>query len=105
MGDDPQGIADFAITGKNVLSIRPFNSNQWNNIQQDARNHGYMLKYTGTNPEKATVANTGDAPRLGYNMRGDKLEGMAEGETGPKFTGYWKGKNKGKPGNKMVGDA
>ena len=78
VGDDPQGIADFAITGKNVLSIHPFNSNQWNNIQQDARNHGYMLKYTGTNPEKATVANTGDAPRLGYNMRGDKLEGVAE---------------------------
>ena len=73
VGDDPQGIADFAITGKNVLSIRPFNANQWNNIQQDARNHGYMLKYTGTNPEKAKVANTGDAPRLGYNMRGDKL--------------------------------
>ena len=26
-------------------------------------------------------------------------------ETGPKFTGYWKGKDKGKPGKKMVGDA
>jgi hypothetical protein len=33
----------------------------------------------------------------------DSNEGMAEGETGPKFTGYWKGTNKGKPGNKMVG--
>lgn len=28
---------------------------------------------------------------------------LREGETGPKFTGYWKGKDKGKPGNKMVG--
>lgn len=27
------------------------------------------------------------------------------GETGPKFTGYWKGTDKGKPGKKMVGDA
>ena len=26
-------------------------------------------------------------------------------ETGPKFTGYWKGKDKKKPGKKMVGDA
>jgi len=26
-------------------------------------------------------------------------------ETGPKFTGYYKGKDKGKPGKKMVGDA
>jgi len=26
-------------------------------------------------------------------------------ETGPKFTGYWKGKDKDKPGKKMVGDA
>jgi hypothetical protein len=166
VGDDPQGIADFAITGKNVLGIRPFNANQWNNTQQDARNHGYMLKYTGTNSEKAVVANSGDAPRLGRNMRGDKLEGVAEGEqsndpadkfardayghrapavkktkdgkyhavnadgehkifnteaaakkhaskpnrevkeggeTGPKFTGYWKGTDKGKPGKKMVG--
>lgn len=78
VGDDPQGIADFAVTGKNVLNIRPFNANQWNNTQQDARNHGYMLKYTGTNPEKAVVANSGDAPRLGRNMRGDKLESVAE---------------------------
>lgn len=78
VGDDPQGIADFAVTGKNVLGIRPFNTNQWNNTQQDARNHGYMLKYTGTNKEKAIVANSGVAPRLGRNMRGDKLEGVAE---------------------------
>jgi hypothetical protein len=27
----------------------------------------------------------------------------AKSDTGPKFTGYWKGTNKGKPGNKMVG--
>ena len=30
-----------------------------------------------------------------------KQQGVKEGETGPKFTGYWKGKNKVKPGNKM----
>lgn len=29
----------------------------------------------------------------------------AKDETGPKFTGYWKGTDKGKPGKKMVGDA
>ena len=35
-----------------------------------------------------------------------KNEGVSEGgETGPKFTGYWKGTDKGKPGKKMVGDA
>jgi hypothetical protein len=28
---------------------------------------------------------------------------VKEGETGPKFTGYWKGTDKGKPGKKMVG--
>ena len=32
-----------------------------------------------------------------------KEQGVKEGETGPKFTGYWKGKDKGKPGKKMVG--
>ena len=31
--------------------------------------------------------------------------GVKEGETGSKFTGYWKGTDKGKPGKKMVGDA
>ena len=35
----------------------------------------------------------------------DSSEGMAEGGTGPKFTGYYKGTDKGKPGSKMVGDA
>jgi hypothetical protein len=30
---------------------------------------------------------------------------IAEGETSPKFTGYWKGKDKKTPGKKMVGDA
>lgn len=30
---------------------------------------------------------------------------VKEGETGPKFTGYWKGKDKGTPGTKMVGAA
>ena len=39
-------------------------------------------------------------------MLDDDEQGVAEGgETGPKFTGYWKGKDKGKPGKKMVGDA
>lgn len=34
------------------------------------------------------------------------IKGQGESkETGPKFTGYWKGKDKGKPGKKMVGDA
>jgi RNA polymerase sigma factor (sigma-70 family) len=38
-----------------------------------------------------------------YDKDGERIrEG---GETGPKFTGYWKGTDKGKPGNKMVGDA
>jgi acid stress-induced BolA-like protein IbaG/YrbA len=32
-----------------------------------------------------------------------KKKGMKEGETGPKFTGYYKGTDKGKPGKKMVG--
>jgi hypothetical protein len=30
-------------------------------------------------------------------------EDVEDKKTGPKFTGYWKGKDKGKPGNKMVG--
>ena len=34
-----------------------------------------------------------------------KGQGESKEETGPKFTGYWKGKDKGKPGKKMVGDA
>ena len=47
-----------------------------------------------------------------YNVEFDEsMPGIAEGtmksstkkSTGPKFTGYWKGKNKGTPGNKMVG--
>ena len=38
-----------------------------------------------------------------YNQKKKKRRTEASGETGPKFTGYWKGKDKGKPGNKMVG--
>jgi hypothetical protein len=34
-----------------------------------------------------------------------KKKGMKEGETGPKFTGYYKGTDKGKPGKKMVGSS
>jgi hypothetical protein len=38
-----------------------------------------------------------------YDKDGDRIrEG---GDTGPKFTGYYKGTDKGKPGKKMVGDA
>ena len=37
------------------------------------------------------------------NMPQSKFE--SKDKTGPKFTGYWKGTNKGKPGNKIVGDA
>lgn len=37
------------------------------------------------------------------NMPQSKFE--SKDKTGPKFTGYWKGTNKGKPGKKMVGDA
>ena len=33
------------------------------------------------------------------------VTGMDEGETGPKFTGYWKGKDTSPPGKKMVGAA
>jgi hypothetical protein len=32
-----------------------------------------------------------------------KRKTEAKGGTGPKFTGYWKGTDKGKPGDKMVG--
>ena len=38
-----------------------------------------------------------------YNQKKKKRRTEASGETGPKFTGYWKGKDKGKPGNKLVG--
>jgi hypothetical protein len=38
-----------------------------------------------------------------YNQKKKKRRTEASGETGTKFTGYWKGKDKGKPGNKMVG--
>ena len=37
-----------------------------------------------------------------HEETGDVSEGS---KTGPKFTGYWKGTDKGKPGSKMVGDA
>jgi len=38
-----------------------------------------------------------------YNQKKKKRKVEAKGETGPKFTGYWKGTDKGKPGKKMVG--
>lgn len=50
------------------------------------------------------------AYKAGYENEGGQGKDYGESvkessKTGPKFTGYWKGKNKGKPGNKMVGDA
>jgi len=38
-----------------------------------------------------------------YNQKKKKRKVEASGETGPKFTGYWKGTDKGPPGKKMVG--
>jgi hypothetical protein len=43
-------------------------------------------------------------------MRGKLVHSILQlkqglGESGPKFTGYWKGKDKKTPGKKMVGDA
>lgn len=38
-----------------------------------------------------------------YNQKKKKRKVEASGETGPKFTGYWMGTDKGKPGKKMVG--
>ena len=38
-----------------------------------------------------------------YNQKKKKRKTEAKGETGPKFTGYWMGTDKGKPGKKMVG--
>lgn len=89
VGDDPQGIYDFAVSGNNVLSIRPFNANQWSNHQLHARNKGYMLKYTGSDPEKAAIAHAGETPRTGYNMAGEKLpEGLKDPKDNPCWKGY-----------------
>jgi hypothetical protein len=64
VGDDPQGIHDFKVVGKNVLSIYPFPAKQWNNEQSQARNKGYMLRYVGKDPEKAKAAAwQGEAPK------------------------------------------
>ena len=38
-----------------------------------------------------------------YNQKKKKRRTEASGETGPKFTGYWKGTDNGPPGKKMVG--
>lgn len=74
VGDDPQGINDFKVTGNNVLSIYPFDAKNWNNEQMHARSKGYMLKYVGKDPRKAQMANAGAAPQMGSNMRGEKLK-------------------------------
>jgi len=38
-----------------------------------------------------------------YSPKKKKRKTEAKGQTGPKFTGYWKGTDKGPPGNKLVG--
>jgi len=38
-----------------------------------------------------------------YNQKKKKRKVETSGETGPKFTGYWKGTDRGPPGNKLVG--
>jgi hypothetical protein len=38
-----------------------------------------------------------------YNQKKKKRKVEAKGETGPKFTGYYKGTDRGIPGKKMVG--
>jgi hypothetical protein len=38
-----------------------------------------------------------------YNQKKKKRKVEGKGQTGPKFTGYWKGTDKGPPGKKMVG--
>jgi hypothetical protein len=40
-----------------------------------------------------------------YEAEMKKAGKSVKEETGTKFTGYWKGKDKGRPGKKMVGDA
>jgi pentatricopeptide repeat protein len=78
VGDDPQGIADFAVVGqKNILGIYPFRANHWNNEQYHARNKGFMMKYVGSDPEKAKAAEwPGEVPRLSHNVAGKKLEAV-----------------------------
>lgn len=39
------------------------------------------------------------------NVEENTMTDSEKEDKGPKFTGYWKGKDKGKPGKKMVGDA
>lgn len=64
--------------------------------------------------DAATIANWAEggwAPgHTQAEMRGKLVHSILQlkqglGESGPKFTGYWKGKDKKTPGKKMVGDA
>lgn len=41
--------------------------------------------------------------KAGHKANKKAVTGMDEGETGPTFTGYWKGKDANLPGKKMVG--
>ena len=56
------------------------------------------------------AANPAQQAAIAINMKKHHKKPKSEeeveetkGETGPKFTGHWKGKDKGKPGKKMVG--
>jgi hypothetical protein len=73
--------------------------------------HKYVSLPNG-NRQKVELTDPAEiaAYKAGYENEGgqgkDYGESVAENsKTGPKFTGYWKGTNKGKPGKKMVGDA
>jgi hypothetical protein len=62
---------------------------------------GNRKRVTLTDPAEIKAYQAGYGSETG---RKDYGEGVSEGsKTGPKFTGYWKGTDKGKPGKKMVG--
>ena len=66
--------------------------------------NGNRQKVELTDPKEIAAYKAGFEAEGGQGK--DYGESVAEGsKTGPKFTGYWKGKDKGKPGKKMVGDA
>lgn len=74
VGDDPRGIFDFVVVDRNILGIYPFGMANWSTEQRHARDKGYMLKYVGSDPAKAEIAQSGDAPKLGRNMSGEPLK-------------------------------
>jgi hypothetical protein len=75
VGDEPNGIYDYAVLGPNYLSTFPFSKHNWNNEQYHARTRGYILKYVGNDPDKAAAASgwMGPEMKMGHNMRGEKL--------------------------------